>query len=185
MVRTKQTARKSTDGKAPRKQLAIKVLASQHGYRWCKEVHRYRPVRAKRSASMVRTKQTARKSTGGKAPRKQRLSRPLASQHRLPVVSRSVKSLRISIALTVRSKHSASMVRTKQTARKSTGGKAPRKQLAIKAVSKSARLPAPSQTSSRQYSRHHQARHPSGRLTRRGGVKLKSDLAQLLGCSEH
>ncbi|KAK6055719.1 hypothetical protein COOONC_06775 [Cooperia oncophora] len=30
------------------------------------------------------------------------------------------------------------MVRTKQTARKSTGGKAPRKQLAIKAASKSA-----------------------------------------------
>ncbi|KAK6036197.1 hypothetical protein COOONC_26299 [Cooperia oncophora] len=114
---------------------------------------------------MVRTKQTARKPTGGKAPRKQPLSRPLASQQRLPVVkslfvrsvvirsrpscssancrlrARSVKSIRISIALTVRSKRSASMVRTKQTARKSTDGKAPRKQLAIKVLASQHRLP--------------------------------------------
>ncbi len=36
------------------------------------------------------------------------------------------------------SKHIAAMARTKQTARKSTGGKAPRKQLATKAARKSA-----------------------------------------------
>ena len=34
--------------------------------------------------------------------------------------------------------HSTTMARTKQTARKSTGGKAPRKQLATKAARKSA-----------------------------------------------
>uniref|UniRef100_A0A8K9X5M3 Core Histone H2A/H2B/H3 domain-containing protein n=1 Tax=Oncorhynchus mykiss TaxID=8022 RepID=A0A8K9X5M3_ONCMY len=60
--------------------------------------------RRKLASAMARTKQTARKSTGGKAPRK------LAS----------------------------AMARTKQTARKSTGGKAPRKQLATKAARKSA-----------------------------------------------
>jgi hypothetical protein len=34
MARTKQTARKSTGGKAPRKQLATKVTISFHSYRF-------------------------------------------------------------------------------------------------------------------------------------------------------
>ncbi|RXN02429.1 histone [Labeo rohita] len=63
MARTKQTARKSTGGKAPRKQLATKAARkSAPSTGGVKKPHRYR---------MARTKQTARKSTGGKAPRKQ------------------------------------------------------------------------------------------------------------------
>ncbi|OWK13444.1 hypothetical protein Celaphus_00014534 [Cervus elaphus hippelaphus] len=60
MARTKQTARKSTGGKAPRKQLATKAARkSAPATGGVKKPHRYRPGT------------TARKSTGGKAPRKQ------------------------------------------------------------------------------------------------------------------
>ncbi|KAJ8023357.1 histone H3, embryonic [Holothuria leucospilota] len=44
MARTKQTARKSTGGKAPRKQLATKAARkSAPSHRRSQEAHRYRP----------------------------------------------------------------------------------------------------------------------------------------------
>jgi histone H3 len=44
MARTKQTARKSTGGKAPRKQLATKAARkTEKGSGGCKKPHRYRP----------------------------------------------------------------------------------------------------------------------------------------------
>ena len=43
MARTKQTARKSTGGKAPRKQLATKARKSAPSTGGVKKPHRYRP----------------------------------------------------------------------------------------------------------------------------------------------
>ena len=43
MARTKQTARKSTGGKAPRKQLATKAARKSRGWGGVKKIHRYRP----------------------------------------------------------------------------------------------------------------------------------------------
>jgi histone H3/H4 len=43
MARTKQTARKSTGGKAPRKQLAIKAARKNAPAIFVKKPHRYRP----------------------------------------------------------------------------------------------------------------------------------------------
>ena len=43
MARTKQTARKSTGGKAPRKQLATKAACKSRGWGGIKKMHRYRP----------------------------------------------------------------------------------------------------------------------------------------------
>jgi histone H3 len=43
MARTKQTAQKSTDGKAPRKQLAIKSTKRSNPTGGVKKAHRYRP----------------------------------------------------------------------------------------------------------------------------------------------
>ncbi|GBP92396.1 Histone H3, embryonic [Eumeta japonica] len=43
MARTKQTARKSTGGKAPRKQLATKAARKAHHTGGVKKPHRYRP----------------------------------------------------------------------------------------------------------------------------------------------
>ncbi len=43
MARTKQTARKSTGGKCPRKQLATKAFKSTPGSGGIKKPHRYRP----------------------------------------------------------------------------------------------------------------------------------------------
>lgn len=58
MARTKQTARKSTGGKAPRKQLATKAARkSAPATGGVKKPHRYRPgtvVRRPRHASMLR-----------------------------------------------------------------------------------------------------------------------------------
>eukprot|EP00577_Skeletonema_sp_RCC1716_P026903 CAMPEP_0113435492 /NCGR_PEP_ID=MMETSP0013_2-20120614/36301_1 /TAXON_ID=2843 ORGANISM="Skeletonema costatum, Strain 1716" /NCGR_SAMPLE_ID=MMETSP0013_2 /ASSEMBLY_ACC=CAM_ASM_000158 /LENGTH=191 /DNA_ID=CAMNT_0000325863 /DNA_START=8 /DNA_END=584 /DNA_ORIENTATION=+ /assembly_acc=CAM_ASM_000158 len=85
---------------------------------------------------MARTKQTARKSTGGKAPRKQLQRKPQQPWHvpsKPPVNPPEAKPP----ANNFNANHS-NMARTKQTARKSTGGKAPRKQLATKAARKSA-----------------------------------------------
>ncbi|VAH21879.1 unnamed protein product [Triticum turgidum subsp. durum] len=96
---------------------------------------------------MARTKQTARKSTGGKAPRKQLATK--AARKSAPATGGVKKPHRFrpgTVALRELLKHQNllppahrhSMARTKQTARKSTGGKAPRKQLATKAARKSA-----------------------------------------------
>jgi len=43
MARTKQTAHKSTGGKAPRKQLAMKAARKHHAIGGVKKPHRYRP----------------------------------------------------------------------------------------------------------------------------------------------
>jgi histone H3 len=43
MARTKQTARKSTGGKAPRKQLATKAARKTPATGGVKKPHRYRP----------------------------------------------------------------------------------------------------------------------------------------------
>ena len=43
MARTKQTARKSTGGKLPRKQLATKAARKSRGWGGIKKMHRYRP----------------------------------------------------------------------------------------------------------------------------------------------
>ena len=43
MARTKQTARKSTGGKLPRKQLATKAARKSRGWGGIKKIHRYRP----------------------------------------------------------------------------------------------------------------------------------------------
>ena len=70
MARTKQTARKSTGGKAPRKQLATKAARkSAPASGGVKKLHRYRPdTAALRENTRVRTKQTARKPTVGYPP---------------------------------------------------------------------------------------------------------------------
>uniref|UniRef100_A0A7N9CDP6 H3 clustered histone 11 n=1 Tax=Macaca fascicularis TaxID=9541 RepID=A0A7N9CDP6_MACFA len=67
MARTKQTARKSTGGKAPRKQLATKAARkSAPATGGVKKPHRYRP-----GTVALREIRRYQKSTGGKAPRKQ------------------------------------------------------------------------------------------------------------------
>ncbi|KAF8603043.1 hypothetical protein BDV93DRAFT_523628 [Ceratobasidium sp. AG-I] len=92
MPQEKQTARKSTGGKAPHKQSAPSLKP--------KETTTQDPWT---------TPQTARKSTGGKAPRKQPQDTPLVNKPTF---------------------HQATSIseRPRQTARKSTGGKPPHKQ---------------------------------------------------------
>ncbi|KAI7845418.1 hypothetical protein COHA_000971 [Chlorella ohadii] len=90
---------------------------------------------------MARTKQTARKSTGGKAPRKQLATK--AARKSAPATGGAADhcSHPTHHPTTPNSNPlnpQPAMARTKQTARKSTGGKAPRKQLATKAARKSA-----------------------------------------------
>ncbi|XP_058733944.1 histone H3-like centromeric protein CSE4 [Vicia villosa] len=189
MARTKQTARKSTGGKAPRKQLATKAARkSAPATGGVKKPHRFRPgtvalreirkyqkstellirklpfqrlvreiaqdfktdlrfqssavsalqeaaeaylvglfedtnlcaIHAKRVTIMPKDIQLARRIRGERA----------YLRHKETIIEVKLISLLISIFLT--------MARTKQTARKSTGGKAPRKQLATKAARKSA-----------------------------------------------
>ncbi|XP_010362978.2 uncharacterized protein LOC104663484 [Rhinopithecus roxellana] len=83
-------------------------------------------------AVMAYTKPTTRESTGGKEPPKQ-LATKAASKSTL-----ATSSLMMSFRYRSYGKLCSGMARTKQTARKSTGGKAPRKQLATKAARKSA-----------------------------------------------
>ncbi|PWA81313.1 histone H3 [Artemisia annua] len=110
MARTKQTARKSTGGKAPRKQLATKAARkSAPTTGGVKKPHRYRP-----GTVALREIRKYQKST-------ELLIRKLPFQRLVREIAQDFK-----------------MARTKQTARKSTGGKAPRKQLATKAARKSA-----------------------------------------------
>ncbi|XP_044130182.1 histone H3-like centromeric protein cid [Bufo gargarizans] len=196
MARTKQTARKSTGGKAPRKQLATKAARkSAPATGGVKKPHRYRPgtvalreirryqkstellirklpfqrlvreiaqdfktdlrfqssavmalqeaseaylvglfedtnlcaIHAKRVTIMPKDIQLARRIRGER--------RPWRSS---PLHTGGEPSAAAMYSPHVRSDLCSAMARTKQTARKSTGGKAPRKQLATKAARKSA-----------------------------------------------
>ena len=72
-----------------------------------------------------------------KLPLRTRNQHPFKSSAFLPV-QHTLQSLRRLPCLLLITLPAATMARTKQTARKSTGGKAPRKQLATKAARKSA-----------------------------------------------
>ncbi|KAL6037763.1 hypothetical protein STEG23_012764 [Scotinomys teguina] len=177
MARTKQTARKSTGGKAPRKQLATKAARkSAPATGGVKKPHRYRPGTV--ALREIRRYQKSTELLIRKLPF-QRLVREIAQDFKtdLRFQSSAVMALQeaceaylvglfedtnlcaihakrvtimpkdIQLARRIRgtnalfiynSLFSVPMARTKQTARKSTGGKAPRKQLATKAARKSA-----------------------------------------------
>nr|XP_027209352.1 histone H3-like centromeric protein CSE4 [Penaeus vannamei] len=176
MARTKQTARKSTGGKAPRKQLATKAArkaAPASG--GVKKPHRYRPGTV--ALREIRRYQKSTELLIRKLPF-QRLVREIAQDFKtdLRFQSAAIGALQeaseaylvglfedtnlcaihakrvtimpkdIQLARRIRGERACfwtrapgkAMARTKQTARKSTGGKAPRKQLATKAARKSA-----------------------------------------------
>ncbi|XP_058796467.1 histone H3.3A-like [Phymastichus coffea] len=166
MARTKQTARKSTGGKAPRKQLATKAARkSAPSTGGVKKPHRYRPGTV--ALREIRRYQKSTELLIRKLPF-QRLVREIAQDFKtdLRFQSAAIGALQeaseaylvglfedtnlcaihakrvtimpkdIQLARRIRGEHT--MARTKQTARKSTGGKAPRKQLATKAARKSA-----------------------------------------------
>ncbi|XP_017744579.1 PREDICTED: histone H3-like centromeric protein CSE4 [Rhinopithecus bieti] len=175
MARTKQTARKSTGGKAPRKQLATKAARkSAPATGGVKKPHRYRPGTV--ALREIRRYQKSTELLIRKLPF-QRLVREIAQDFKtdLRFQSSAVMALQeaceaylvglfedtnlcaihakrvtimpkdIQLARRIRGerkkkkkKLAEAMARTKQTARKSTGGKAPRKQLATKAARKSA-----------------------------------------------
>ncbi|XP_055622660.1 uncharacterized protein LOC129766183 [Toxorhynchites rutilus septentrionalis] len=176
MARTKQTARKSTGGKAPRKQLATKAARkSAPATGGVKKPHRYRPGTV--ALREIRRYQKSTELLIRKLPF-QRLVREIAQDFKtdLRFQSSAVMALQeaseaylvglfedtnlcaihakrvtimpkdIQLARRIRGElvfqfstcESDRMARTKQTARKSTGGKAPRKQLATKAARKSA-----------------------------------------------
>ncbi|XP_021116491.1 uncharacterized protein LOC101700900 [Heterocephalus glaber] len=184
MARTKQTARKSTGGKAPRKQLATKAARkSAPATGGVKKPHRYRPGTV--ALREIRRYQKSTELLIRKLPF-QRLVREIAQDFKtdLRFQSSAVMALQeaceaylvglfedtnlcaihakrvtimpkdIQLARRIRGERAADpvarffsgrktafsygMARTKQTARKSTGGKAPRKQLATKAARKSA-----------------------------------------------
>ncbi|XP_029403543.1 histone H3-like centromeric protein CSE4 [Mus pahari] len=176
MARTKQTARKSTGGKAPRKQLATKAARkSAPATGGVKKPHRYRPGTV--ALREIRRYQKSTELLIRKLPF-QRLVREIAQDFKTDLrfqssavmalqeaseaylvglfedtnlcaihakrvtimpkdiqLARRIRTLRPRICV---SHFSVEMARTKQTARKSTGGKAPRKQLATKAARKSA-----------------------------------------------
>ncbi|XP_062408030.1 uncharacterized protein LOC134099258 [Sardina pilchardus] len=168
MARTKQTARKSTGGKAPRKQLATKAARkSAPSTGGVKKPHRYRPGTV--ALREIRRYQKSTELLIRKLPF-QRLVREIAQDFKtdLRFQSAAIGALQeaseaylvglfedtnlcaihakrvtimpkdIQLARRIRGERAGAMARTKQTARKSTGGKAPRKQLATKAARKSA-----------------------------------------------
>ncbi|XP_006289123.2 histone H3-like 5 [Capsella rubella] len=169
MARTKQTARKSTGGKAPRKQLATKAARkSAPATGGVKKPHRFRPGTV--ALREIRKYQKSTELLIRKLPF-QRLVREIAQDFKtdLRFQSSAVAALQeaaeaylvglfedtnlcaihakrvtimpkdIQLARRIRGERiHFEMARTKQTARKSTGGKAPRKQLATKAARKSA-----------------------------------------------
>ncbi|RDX86240.1 hypothetical protein CR513_32446, partial [Mucuna pruriens] len=157
MARTKQTARKSTGGKAPRKQLATKAARkSAPATGGVKKPHRFRPGTV--ALREIRKYQKSTELLIRKLPF-QRLVREIAQDFKtdLRFQSSAVSALQEAAEAYLvglfedtnlcaihakryraKSKARRKMARTKQTARKSTGGKAPRKQLATKAARKSA-----------------------------------------------
>ncbi|RWR77791.1 histone H3-like centromeric protein CSE4 [Cinnamomum micranthum f. kanehirae] len=150
MARTKQTARKSTGGKAPRKQLATKAARkSAPATGGVKKPHRFRPGTV--ALREIRKYQKSTELLIRKLPF-QRLVREIAQDFKtdLRFQSSAVAALQEAAEAylvglfedtnlcAIHAKRQSVMARTKQTARKSTGGKAPRKQLATKAARKSA-----------------------------------------------
>ncbi|XP_012453131.1 uncharacterized protein LOC105775145 [Gossypium raimondii] len=196
MARTKQTARKSTGGKAPRKQLATKAARkSAPATGGVKKPHRFRPGTV--ALREIRKYQKSTELLIRKLPF-QRLVREIAQDFKTDLrfqssavaalqeaaeaylvglfedtnlcaihakrvtimpkdiqLARRIRGERASLQIIneilwnlngfMKSEHILQiarivqhMARTKQTARKSTGGKAPRKQLATKAARKSA-----------------------------------------------
>ncbi|XP_017233715.1 histone H3.3-like [Daucus carota subsp. sativus] len=154
MARTKQTARKSILGKAPRKHLAYKAARKTTPViGGVKKPHRYRPgtvalreiCKYQKSAELLIKKLPF-----------QRLVREIAQDFKTDMRFQSHAVLALQEAtetyaihakrVTIMSKdiplrfkeELREMARTKQTARKSHGGKIPRKQLAYKAARKSA-----------------------------------------------
>lgn len=87
--------------------------------------------RAQPDESGSRTEQRARAANRLPAP-------PPPGRHRAPYKREPLPLRGHQFVVVSRPEHSIVMARTKQTARKSTGGKAPRKQLATKAARKSA-----------------------------------------------
>ncbi|KFK24315.1 hypothetical protein AALP_AAs45058U000100, partial [Arabis alpina] len=87
--------------------------------------------RAQPDESGSRTEQRARPANRLPAP-------PPPGRHRAPYKREPLPLRGHQFVVVSRPEHSIAMARTKQTARKSTGGKAPRKQLATKAARKSA-----------------------------------------------
>ncbi|XP_062618737.1 uncharacterized protein LOC134280342 [Saccostrea cucullata] len=177
MARTKQTARKSTGGKAPRKQLATKAARkSAPATGGVKKPHRYRPGTV--TLREIRRYQKSTELLIRKLPF-QRLVREIAQDFksdlrfqssavmvlqeaseaylvglfedtnlcaihakRVTIMPKDIQLARRIRGLLMKTTalwgQAEKMARTKQTARKSTGGKAPRKQLATKAARKSA-----------------------------------------------
>ncbi|TRZ10703.1 hypothetical protein HGM15179_016401 [Zosterops borbonicus] len=141
MARTKQTARKSTGGKAPRKQLATKAARkSAPATGGVKKPHRYRPGTV--ALREIRRYQKSTELLIRKLPF-QRLVREIAQDFKtdLRFQSSAVMALQeASEAYLVGLFEDTNLcaIHAKRTARKSTGGKAPRKQLATKAARKSA-----------------------------------------------
>jgi hypothetical protein len=128
--RTHQTARKSTGGAMPRRQLATRarraVIESDDGPTESEE--------DKADSGIVqtgRTKQTARMSIGRRMPQKQLATRVVRPRGVLPPESENDGSTE-----SEEEEADSGIVqtgRTNQTARKSTGGAMPRRQLATKA----------------------------------------------------
>jgi len=128
--RTPHTARKSTWGRAPRKQLATRaraaVIESDDGPTESEEEEADSGI-----VQTGRTKQTARMSIGRRMPRKFLATRVLRPRGVLPPESENDGS-----SESGEEEADSGIVqtaRTNQTARKSTGGAMPRRQLATKA----------------------------------------------------
>ncbi|KAL2436254.1 histone H3 [Exophiala dermatitidis] len=142
MARTKQTARKSTGGKAPRKQLASKAARkSAPSTGGVKKPHRYKPGTV--ALREIRRYQKSTELLIRKLPF-QRLVREIAQDFKsdLRFQSSAIGALQESVEAYLVSlfedTNLCAIHAKRQTARKSTGGKAPRKQLASKAARKSA-----------------------------------------------
>ena len=136
MGKTKQIARKSTGGKAPRRQLATRardaVIESQNDGSFSADDLDHPQFEVVERTG--RTHQTARKSTGGPAPRRQ-----LATRARRAVMPRGVSPPESENDGSSESEEEeadsgiAHTGRTRQTARMSIGRLMPRKQYATKA----------------------------------------------------
>ncbi|CRL07074.1 CLUMA_CG020022, isoform A [Clunio marinus] len=155
MARTKQTARKSTGGKAPRKQLATKAARkSAPATGGVKKPHRYRPGTV--ALREIRRYQKSTELLIRKLPF-QRLVREIAQDFKTDLRFQSSAVMALQEAseaylvglfedtnlCAIHAKRVTIMPKDIQLARrirarKSTGGKAPRKQLATKAARKSA-----------------------------------------------
>uniref|UniRef100_A0A251VHM5 Putative histone H3/CENP-A n=1 Tax=Helianthus annuus TaxID=4232 RepID=A0A251VHM5_HELAN len=142
MARTKQTARKSTGGKAPRKQLATKAARkSAPATGGVKKPHRFRPGTV--ALREIRKYQKSTELLIRKLPF-QRLVREIAQDFKtdLRFQSSAVAALQEAAEAYLvglfEDTNLCAIHAKRVTIIKSTGGKAPRKQLATKAARKSA-----------------------------------------------